>query len=467
MIKRTVTALMLTLGLPLAGNTVEESGDQTSALTPAQLNEIELLSLAENFNGSQTLEEITLLLQSELNINAQDSEGNTPLLLLCRTIELDYRYNRDEHFARAVDAAFITLLQHGADFMHENRKGCNAVYYLQSKPELLSQLTQKKLISKELAIRIPNEPLALARYIELRINQVQCSKHQACNDYLIRRYCAPAYERVQQKLVSYLSEEAAKRIPKNAIRNCLVFIHLADDAKANEFVEQLIYWQHGEHFIEDIPMEVLKTLHENYWDIDTRCLYSALGRLNSLMPREGEDMISCNASLPIKLILEMIERQEGASIIPLLQQYATSRDPEVAYQAYRLLLRQKNLPVPEPKVFEDFFNISPTDTTALSTQQHRIYVCARVDEAMRMGNIQQVSVQEIQQTITYMQEMGVTKHAAILAKLVKANAICADARILKEAYIRYKELVSPAPRAVMARFIYEHAEQFTVEADKQ
>lgn len=466
MIKRTVTALMLTLSLPLAGSTVEESGDQGSELTQAQLNEIELLSLAENFNGSQTLEAMTQLLQSELNINTTDSEGNTPLLLLSRTIELDYRYNRDAHFARAVDAAFVLLLKHGADFMHENRKGCNAVFFLQSKPELLERLMQQKLISKELAIRIPNEPLALARYIELRINQVHCSKHQACKDYLIRRYCAPAYERVQKKLVAYLSEEAAKRIPKNAIRNCLIFIHLADKAKADEYVEQLIYWQHGEHFIEDIPMEVLKTLHENYWDIDTAHLYCALGRLNSLMPREGEDMISCNAALPIKLILEMLERQEGAAIIPLLQQYATSRDPEVAYQAYRLLLRQNNLPVPEPKVFEDFFNISPADTAALSLQQNRIYVCARVDEAMRNGCIQQISVQEIRQSITYMSEMGVTKHAAILAKLIKTGSICTDARLLKEAYIRYRELVSPAPRAVMGRYIYEHAEQFTIEEGK-
>lgn len=462
MIKRTITALMLSLGIPASGNTDSPAVPDDTPLTQNQLNEIELLSVAENFNGRQSLDEITALLQSGLNINAQDTEGNTPLLLLCRALELDYRYNRDQHYAQAVDAAIILLLQHGADFMHENRKGCNAVFFFQSKPELLDKLTQQKLISKELAVRIPSEPLALARYVELRINQVQCSKHKACKDYLVRRYCAPAYDRVQKKLVGYLSEESAKRIPKNGIRDSLIFIHLADEERAAAYVESLIYWEHGEHFIEDIPMEVLRTLHETYWDIDTKLLYSALDRLNSLMPREGEDMISCNSAQPIKLVLEMLERQEGINIVPLLQQYTTSRDPDVAYQAYRLMLRQNNLPEPTPLQFEQYYNITPDNTIILTEQQRRIYECARVDEAMRNADIHKVSLKEIQQAMLYMKEMGVTKHAAILARIIKNGNISTDTYLLKEAYIRYKELVSPAPRAAMARYIFDHAEQFSV-----
>ena len=115
MIKRTITALMLSLGIPASGNTDSPAVPDDTPLTQNQLNEIELLSVAENFNGRQSLDEITALLQSGLNINAQDTEGNTPLLLLCRALELDYRYNRDQHYAQAVDAAIILLLQHGAD----------------------------------------------------------------------------------------------------------------------------------------------------------------------------------------------------------------------------------------------------------------------------------------------------------------------------------------------------------------
>jgi hypothetical protein len=208
-------------------------------------------------------------------------------------------------------------------------------------------------------------------------------------------------------------------------------------------------------------MEVLKTLHETYWDINTELLYKALDRLNSLMPREGEDMISCNSAQPIKLVLEMLERQEGSNIVPLLQQYTTSRDPDVAYQAYRLLLRQNNLPEPTPAQFEQYYNITPDNTIILTEQQRRIYECARVDEAMRNADIHKVSLNEIQQAMLYMKEMGVKKHASILARIIKDGQISADTYLLKEAYIRYKELVSPAPRAVMARYIFEHAEQFS------
>ena len=97
MIKRTITALMLSLGIPASGNTDSPAVPDDTPLTQNQLNEIELLSVAENFNGRQSLDEITALLQSGLNINAQDTEGNTPLLLLCRALELDYRYSKVEN----------------------------------------------------------------------------------------------------------------------------------------------------------------------------------------------------------------------------------------------------------------------------------------------------------------------------------------------------------------------------------
>ena len=77
MIKRAITALLLSLGIPASGNTDSPAVPDDTPLTQNQLNEIELLSVAENFNGRQSLDEITALLQSGLNINAQDTEGNT------------------------------------------------------------------------------------------------------------------------------------------------------------------------------------------------------------------------------------------------------------------------------------------------------------------------------------------------------------------------------------------------------
>lgn len=432
-------------------------------MSEAQQNaEFELQGIAENFNGTESMLRMQQLLQQGADVNEEDTAGDTPLLLLCRAIEHDYRYLHDAHYAQAVDAAFELLLRHGADAMHENHSGCHAMFYMQSKPELLQKLQQKKLLPKELAMRIPYDTLALLRYMRLRVNQASCTSHEECLHYLSRIYCTPAYERVEKKLSNYLTRESARNIPKGAIGDCLAFLRLADTTKATAYVNNLVYWEHGEHFIEEIPAEVLRSLHRLQWNVSTEKLHQALKRLQVLLPREGEDMISCNSARPIIMVLQMLERLEGDAALPLIKEYTTSRDPEVAYHAYKLLLRQNQLPAPEPGELEQIFGIDPAAplNANLTDTQRRIYECAKVDEAMRNADLSKISAAELKRVAGHFRSSELSPYANAVEMLLDNGSITTDPYIRQNAHRRYSELVSPAPRATCARYILEHPEQF-------
>ena len=239
---KTATTLLLSLS-PLTCVCGQEAVTQTvSDLSPEHQAEHELLSLAENFQGAESLRQMVVLLQNGTNPNVKDSHGNTPLLWLCSSIEMDYRYRHDEHYAKAVDSAFAELLRHGADSMRENNHGCSAVFYLQSKPELLKKLQQENLLPKELSMRIPYDTLALMRYMKLRVKQAAYTSHEECLQYLSRKYCAPAYDRVEQKLDEYLNSESRNKIPEGAIEYGLAFLRLADSARAEAYVNNPCYF---------------------------------------------------------------------------------------------------------------------------------------------------------------------------------------------------------------------------------
>ena len=460
----TISTFLFTLSvLPQVGGQ-EVVAPSTAGLNQQQQAELELQGVAENFNGSASLRHMQELLQQGTNPNAQDSAGDTALLLLCHVLEKDYRYLHDAHFAQAVDMAFEQLLGAGADAMHENAAGCSALFYMQSKPELLNVLQQKKLLPKELSIRIPYDTLALNRYMRMRVNQANLTTHEECRSYLSRKYCAPAYDRVENKLRCYLSCEAAERIPEGAIEDCLAFLRLADAERAANYVNNLVYWQHGEHFIEEIPIRVLQALHNIYWEVDAAKLRSALQRLQTLLPKEGEDMISCNSARPLILVLEMLERQEGQAVLPLIQEFTRSRDPEVAYYACRILLKQNNLLAPEPGELEKAWEIDPQNPAEakLNTTQRHLYESARVDEAMRTGQFDNLTVDVVQRVETQLRSEGLTPYADAVAMLLQDGALSADPYVRQSAVHRYRELVSPAPRATNALYILRHPEQFKV-----
>lgn len=451
--------LLLSLSFTTAEAEPAPVAPPPAVISQAEANEQELLRLAENFKGEESIPKMQALLARGTNPNATDSEGNTPLLLLCKALEMDYRYRNNPHYAQAVDKAFTLLLRNKASAMHENRYGCNAVFYLQSKPELKAKLTAQKLIPKELAVRIPYEPLALRRYMQLRIAQAKHTTHRECLDYLSRCYCAPAYARVKEKLDAYLSAESGRNIPEGAIADCLAFLRLANEKEAKAYVNNLIYWEHGEHFIEEIPTLVLTALQDTNWPVRADKLRSAIKQLHHLLPKEGEEMISCSAARPMGELLELLLRVEGDSALGLIREYSANRDPELAYLAYKILLRRKGLPAPEPQELQARMRFSDDTAPAnLTQQQAELYTAAKVHHAMRNGNIEGVSADEFRQAQQYFRAQGLEKHATAIDKLFTKDELSQDPYTIQAAHHRYQELLSPAPGAVMARSILEHPE---------
>lgn len=451
--------LIMAVSLPAADTEQAPAQPQQASISQAEMSEQELLHLTENFKGEESLRRLSTLLEQGANPNVEDSEGNTPLLHLCKELEMDYRYRNNPHYAQAVDKAVALLLEHKASAMHENHYGCNAVFFLQSKPELKNKLTQRKLLPKELAVRIPYESLALRRYMQLRVEQAKHTKHKACLEYLSRRYCAPAYSRVKERLDGYLAQESGRNIPHGAIEDCLSFLLLANATEAQAYVNELVYWEHGEHFIEEIPALLLTALIDTQWPVRSDKLRSAIKQLHHLLPNEGEEMISCSVARPMGELLELLLCVEGDSALGLIREYADNRDPELAYLAYTILLRRKGLPAPEPQELET--KLGFTDGLApdgLTDSQKELYLGAKVHEALRHGNITNVSEAEFRSAQQYFLNLGLEKHAQAIDMLFSDGALSQDPYTIQAAHHRYQELLSPAPGAVMARYIIEHPE---------
>lgn len=464
--RNTVTALLFVLCPLTQGNSPEATVPNTPLSAQQQLD-FELLSVIENFDGAQSKQHVTELLDKGANPNAEDTAGDTPLLLLCKTIEQDYRYLHDHHFAQAVNETFELLLSRGANALHENHAGCSTIFFLQSKPELLNSLKQNNLIPKELAVRIPYDTLALIRYMKLRVRQADLTMHDACRQYLCRKYCAPAYDRAEAKLTTYLESESIERIPQGAPKTCLAFMRLADSERAQAYVANMVYWEHSEHFIEDIPLTILQALHDLNWQIDADKLRSALKKLQTLLPKEGEDMISCNSARPMILILEMLEQQDEQGVMPLIREYATSRDPELAYHAYKILLRQNNLLAPDE--LEEAFNIDPAvpEAKKLPEPVRKVYECAKVDAAMRRADLSGVSAAMLIRVEKHYRDMGLTPYADTISMLLVNGELSQEPFVHQTAFRRYRELVSPAPGATISRFILEHPEHFRIKNTHQ
>lgn len=441
--------------------TAQESATVPGTDNQERIQTRTLLDATAEFNGASSLQEIEQLIAANAEVDPCDSEGNTPLLYLCRPLEMDYRYSTDPHFAQALDRAIICLLRYGADILHENSDGCNASFFLQSKPQLLKTLSEEKLLPKNLAVRIPHESAAFYRYIRKRTAQAEKTSHEASRQYLSRMYCAPAYDRAAERLAACIALDSTERCTETQLRELLAFMRLADPARAQEYVHGLRFWEHSEHFLEERPSLLLSALNSLEWEVDSSSLRKALRKLDTMLPSSPEEMIDCFAAQPMGQLLEMLARREGEQALPLIRKYASCNEAELAYKAYKLLLRREGLPAPETEELLARFAANGAATPeVMNATQRRLLESAKVDEALRLGDVSGLDVAVVQRTIKAFREMKLSRHASILERLLQNGQLTTDRYTIQAAHHSYIEQAPPSPRIIMARYILEHADQF-------
>lgn len=454
--RATLTFALTLAALPLVADTPTVPTKDTVSV-PKQT---ELMALAANFQGADTAAAIAAEVHKGASLKSTDIKGNTPLILLAAAIEQDPRCKTDDAFRDALYDTVILLMQNGADCLVENNAGCNAVFFLHSSPELMQKLTQLKLIPRELTIRIPHDDTALSRYMQLRIAQAGYSTNPFCLDYLKRRYCKPAYPRVKERLETYLEAETSSLIPTGALQDTLAFLRMADEEAISAYINKLTLWEHGEHFLEEIPERLLVALSELNWAVDFKSLQQALDKLETLLPMEEGDMIDCYAAYPMSKILEIMVHQDAEKAQPQIEKFTSSHDPDVAYAAYRILLQQKKLPLPEPGPLSERLDLS-RGIEAMPDDQRRMLECAIVDDAIRQEDMKSVTPEMLQRVIEHFRGMNLENHANILSSILRANRILTPEEGFYEACALYKEEKATTPRIIMAKYILEHPEMFS------
>lgn len=370
-----------------------------------------------------------------------ETAGDTLLLRLCRAAAVS-----DTAPVAQLAPAITQELRNGADALAENAEGCNALFYINGLPELKKELEKQKLLPRELALRIPHDDTQLLRYMKLRIAQNALCPTEGCRRYLVRRYCAPAFGRAQDKLESYLNAGSLHRLPSDGIATTLEFMLLADPQQAHAYINKLHFWQHGEHFLEEIPAAFLQSLLKLRWQVNPGHLRAALQKLNSMLPATKDDMIDCYASVPMAKLLELLVTYEGNRALPDLQKYAKSYDPELVQASLRLQLRLRNIIPPDE-----------TDTPPADAEQAAMREALLTDAALHNGTIEGLTPAMLQHAATYLQQAGLPQHAEIIFSLLEEGEIIVTESSMPAVRAQYEDLQEQRPRVVLLKRLLETA----------
>ncbi len=430
-------------------------------LAPAQASELELVEACSHFRGEESLSTIRRLLDEGVDVNHPSGGGDTPLLLLCRALELDYRYRHEPAYRAALTEALELLLHRGADALTENEMGCNAIFYIEGQPELAKLLRERKLLPRELSLRLPSGGAALTRYIRLRAAQATCTTHEGSLNYLTRRYCAPIYDRVFTRLQRYMRAESANQIPPDSLRDCLAFLRVADRERISEWVDEHPYWEHSEHFLEEVPARFLTELCALDWQVAPAQLRAALKKLDTMLPESEHDMIECFAGLSMAQLLRMLDHVEGEKAAPLVRKYAASRDSSLAGEALCLQLERKGLPRPQVAALQERL-IDPS-----KGESQRLLDMARVDAAADSGDWSGLDADTLRRVQENMLRHGLTQHAELLALLLEGENITTDADALAEVRAAWSDPAYATPQMAMARYIMAHPRLFRPAPDAE
>lgn len=413
------------------------------AETPAAALAQESAAMAEPAAAVPMPERVNIpLLLEMLMLPEEDDMGDTPILIAARgayTMPTAARMQLMEPLLR-------DFLTQGSNPLHENKSGCNAIFYLSGIPDFYKQLLAEDLLPRELALRIPHEEGALLRYARLRNSQAFLAKSIGSREYLTRRYCSPAFTRVERLVRNYLAASSINRIPAGALSDCLAFMHLADASGAEAFVNSLPLWEHGEHFLEEIPAHVLATLHSMGWKVNPGLLRKALHKLGTLLPVSKDDMIECAASVPMSAILEMLTQQEGTGAMPELQQYAEAFDPDIVHTALALQMKLRGIPRPWEPGFSKF------NTPELV----QIRDTLRVDAAIRRGHMDRLSAADFTTAAALLRQHNMPRHAEMMEGIVEGDTVILRPELRPTFRTRYEELRETSPQVSLLRYLMSH-----------
>lgn len=373
-----------------------------------------------------------------------DANGDTMLIRLCRLTTSMPPEQRE------LMVPLIGLyLNSGADPLQENRYGCNAMFYINGMPEVLDQLSRSCRLPRELTLRVPFDEGAFLRYMRLRAAQLRHATSPGSKAYMLRRYCHPFYDKADAMLRQYLSQDTLKKTPPGAMGDCLNFMRTAYPEKTYAYVNNMLYWEHGEHFLEEVPAALLSDLHSLNWPVNPGKLRLALDKLNAMLPVTQNEMIDCYAARPMGQLLELLTKQEGVRALPDLKRYAEAYDPELAAAALRLQLHLAGLPTPD----------SIAQLPANYPESLRsIRAGLLADAAIRNCRFHELTPELLHTAADCYRTHGLPKHAAMLKDMLDDDNLSISEAAMPAITTAYEELRENNPQVVLLRYLLEHPE---------
>lgn len=361
-----------------------------------------------------------------------DANGDTLLIRTCRAVLAMPAQHR-----KTMLPILRLMLENGASSLQENYVGCSALLYINGMPEIKEELYKSRCLPKELTLRIPYDERALLRYMRFRTDQAQYVHAPGSHDYMVRRYAAPAYDRAQTLFQTYFKSDTAATIPDGAMGDCLALMRLAKPQETADFINSLGYWEHGEHFLEEIPRALLADLNEKHWKVPADKLRSALEKLATLLPASSDDMIDCDAATPMSKLLEMLTRNEGMNALPDLQRFSQAHDPNLSKAALRMQLKLLGIPAP--------------DEGTPAAGQEKLHDALKVDAALSSGTLKGIHAETIASAAACYRELELPLRAEFIEGLLENGAIIATKAAMPDISGQYDSIREESPSVRILR----------------
>lgn len=349
----------------------------------------------------------------------------------------------------------INLLAAGTNPDAPDEHGNSARLYLLGGAPFTRELQSRGLLRESPAAeRIPEVPADFAAYVQRKLEQWSGPLPDAAREQL-RQSCLPAVPLALHRLDHQLRRPLTSTQQQQELKNLLRFLQLVDRDGTQAHIAALPLWTHAEHFIESGPGTLLETLAELKWPMPAEQLRPAIERLSRMLPASKDDMIDCNAALPLSQLLEMLYEQEGDAAWPTIEPYLHSGDPQMSCAAHLLELRHLKLPAPDEEQLSPYLE----GLSGIAQEQLQdLILCCRVDRALTRDEPELLHPDDLQQAPAALRDLGADAHARLIDQTLAAGPLTEESwQLLRQQYIYLRE---DPPRLQAARFILSHPELF-------